>query len=155
TVVSGRDADTLASVPLSALELLPEIALTPEAPLRRRPARARHYRMAPGPSGNASSNSEVRSSKLAVAIIARWGIQTLGQLAGLPRADLHTRLGPIGVRLHQAACGEDASPFVPVDEAVRWVERVECEWPIEGLEPLSFVLARICDTLSTRLESAD
>src|SRR4029079_15898035 len=108
TVVSGRDADMLASVPLSALELLPDISLTPEAPLRRRTARARHYRMAPGPKRNETSNVKLQTSKLAVAIIERWGIHTLGQLAGLPRADLHTRLGPIGIRLHQAACGEDA-----------------------------------------------
>jgi protein ImuB len=98
---------------------------------------------------------EVRNLKFHIAIIERWGVHTLGELARLPRADLHARLGPVGVRLHQAACGEDATPLVPAGEAVRWIERVECDWPIEGLEPLSFVLARICETLSGRLERAD
>jgi len=34
-------------------------------------------------------------------------------------------------------------------------ELVELEWPIEGFEPLSFVLARLLEPLSTRLELAD
>ena len=88
-------------------------------------------------------------------VLYRWGLQTLGDLARLPRADVHARLGTIGVRLHQAACGEDASPFHPVDETKPIVERLELEWPIEGLEPLSFVLARLCEGLETRLERAD
>jgi protein ImuB len=92
---------------------------------------------------------------LAIATLERWGLHTLGDLARLPRADLHARLGPVGVRLHQAACGEDAAPLVPAGDAVRWMERIECDWPIEGLEPLSFVLARLCETLSVRLERAD
>src|SRR5581483_9187052 len=40
-------------------------------------------------------------------------------------------------------------------DARRFVERLELEWPIEGLEPLSFVLARLCDGLSAALEQAD
>jgi hypothetical protein len=60
-----------------------------------------------------------------------------------------------GVRLHQAASGRDAVPLVPADEPARFLERLELEWPIEGLEPLSFVLARLCDALSDSLERAD
>jgi protein ImuB len=91
----------------------------------------------------------------ALAIFARWGLRTLGDLAGLRRADLHARLGPLGVRLHQAASGEDTSPLVPLEEPRRFVNRLDLEWPIEGLEPLSFVLARQCDALSSALERAD
>ena len=32
---------------------------------------------------------------------------------------------------------------------------MELEWPIDGLEPLSFVLARLLEPLSTALEQAD
>jgi protein ImuB len=91
----------------------------------------------------------------ALAIFERWGLRTMGDVARLPRADLLTRLGPIGVRLHQAARGEDLTPLVPTDEIPRFCERLELEWPIEGLEPLSFVLGRLCDALSLRLERAD
>ena len=90
-----------------------------------------------------------------LAILARWGLRTLGDLARLPRADVHARLGPIGVAWHQAACGEPIASFVPAGEPVRFVERLELEYAIEGLEPLSFVLARLCESLSASLERAD
>jgi protein ImuB len=59
------------------------------------------------------------------------------------------------VRMHQAALGEDRQPIVPGDLPRRFIERLELEWPIEGLEPLSFVLARMCESLSKQLERAD
>jgi protein ImuB len=90
-----------------------------------------------------------------LAIFERWGLRTLGDLAALPRADIQARLGPVGVRLHQAASGEDDGPFVPMDDAPVFIGRQELEWPIEGLEPLSFVLARVCDRLSMTLIRAD
>ena len=129
-----------------------------------RVARARNYRIAPGP---AADDALMRSSlrplafglrpdlEDALAIFERWGLRTLGDLARLRRADLHARLGPLGVRLHQAAMGEDASPLVPMEEPRPFVSRLELEWPIDGLEPLSFVLARQCDSLASVLERAD
>jgi len=46
-------------------------------------------------------------------------------------------------------------PLVPagVDEAFE--ESLDLEWPIDGLEPLSFVLARLFDPLCERLEHGD
>ena len=85
----------------------------------------------------------------------RWGLHTLGDLARLSEADVRTRLGDVGARLHQAARGLDAAPLVPLAEPVRFYERVELEWPIEGLKPLSFVLSRLCESLSDALERAD
>ena len=85
----------------------------------------------------------------------RWGLQTLADVAKLPRADVHARLGDEGVRLHMASRGEDASPLVPAGAAAEFLERIVLEWPIEGLEPLAFVLARLCDALSVSLERAD
>ena len=85
----------------------------------------------------------------------RWGLRTLAQVAKLPRKDVHARLGEEGVLLHKAACGEDASPLVPAGAAVEFLERIVLEWPIEGLEPLTFVLSRLCDALSVSLERAD
>jgi protein ImuB len=90
-----------------------------------------------------------------LATLERWGIRTCGALAALARADIHARMGPVGVRLHQAASGEDIAPLVPAPEPEVFADRVELEWPIEGLEPLTFVLARQCERLSARLEQAD
>jgi protein ImuB len=44
---------------------------------------------------------------------------------------------------------------VPIEDPPRFVNRLNLEWPIEGLEPLSFVLARQCESLSSALERAD
>ena len=128
----------------------------------QRITRARNYRLAPGPTVD-STGSSLRPLAFglrpdlqdALAIFERWGLRTLGDLARLRRADLHARLGPLGVRLHQAAMGEDASPLVPMEEPRPFVSRLELEWPIDGLEPLSFVLARQCDSLGSVLERAD
>jgi protein ImuB len=59
------------------------------------------------------------------------------------------------MRWHQAACGEELAPLVPSPEPPRFAERLELEWPIDNLEALSFVLARLCDSLSVSLERAD
>jgi protein ImuB len=187
-VPPGEDASALASLPLGWLG-----ALTAKAEGRdqapgprpkaldgksgnsggtRRIARARNYRIAPGPemdpdpnlesnAGSSGSPPGPRAFSLgpdlqgALAIFERWGLRTLGDLAQLRRADLHARLGPLGVRLHQAALGEDTAPLVPIEDPQRFVNRLNLEWPIEGLEPLSFVLARQCESLSSALERAD
>jgi len=91
----------------------------------------------------------------ALATLERWGLATLGDLARLPRAHVMSRLGLMGERLHQAAWGEDVLPLAAVSEPPRFLERVELEWPVDGLEPLSFVLARVCEALSASLERAD
>ena len=181
-VAPGDEAAALSALPLGALTTLPEFTIVPRAPVpvrriptgRRRPARAGHYRLAPGPAPDPQafrvdlptpvterqspiSVRQVPSAEYftTLGIFERWGLRTLGDLARLPRADVRTRLGVPGVRLHEAACGEDSAPLVPVAESVPFVERLVLEWPIEGLEPLSFVLSRLCDALSARLERAD
>jgi protein ImuB len=85
----------------------------------------------------------------------RWGIKTLGALAALPAADLLSRLGRRGQSLHRLARGVDLHPFVPDRETPRFFERLELDWPIDSLEPLSFILARLLDPLSLALERAD
>jgi len=85
----------------------------------------------------------------------RWGIRTLEALTALPAADLSSRLGRRGLALQRLARGLDPSPFVPDPATPRFVQRLELEWPIDGLEPLSFILARLLDPLSEALERAD
>jgi protein ImuB len=87
--------------------------------------------------------------------LERWGIATVADLAALPAADLSSRLGRRGVALRRLAHGHDPRPFVPDADVPRFIERLELEWPIEALEPLSFVFARLLDSLSAALERAD
>lgn len=132
-VPPGDEARKLERLPLSVLLSLPEASTT---------------------TGRRAALQGCHISD-ALATLDRWGLVTLGDLARLPRAEILTRLGPVGLRLHQAACGEDATPLVPEGEAPRFVARIELEWPVEELEPLSFVLARLCDGLSESLARAD
>jgi protein ImuB len=88
-------------------------------------------------------------------IFAAWGIATLGDLAALPPGELSSRLGRRGVALHRLARGLDPSPFVPDAATPRYIGRLELEWPIDALEPLSFVFARLLDPLAVALERAD
>ena len=46
-------------------------------------------------------------------------------------------------------------PFVPMDETPVFADRLELEWPVEGFEPLAFVLGRLCERLSLALQRAD
>ena len=85
----------------------------------------------------------------------RWGVTTMGELAALPAGDLSARMGQDGVLLQQLAQGRDLGPLVPDPDVPRFIGRMELEWPIDTLEPLSFVLARLLEPLALSLERAD
>lgn len=87
--------------------------------------------------------------------LRRWGIRTLGELVALPAPDVAARLGQAGVAWQRAARGEDPRPLVPDVPEERFEEALDLEWPIEGLEPLSFVLGRLLEPLSAHLERRD
>ena len=69
--------------------------------------------------------------------------------------EIHERLGERGALWQSLARGVDARPMVPWVDEVPFEAALELEWPIEGLEPLSFVLARLLEPLAERLERAD
>jgi len=87
--------------------------------------------------------------------LRRWGLRTLGELAALPPAALSERLGQDGVRWQRLARGEDAGPLVPDLPEKRYEASLDLEWPVEGLEPLSFVFARLFETLCAELVRDD
>ena len=63
--------------------------------------------------------------------------------------------GGRGLVWQAIARGEDTRPLVPTLPEERFESSIDLEWPIEGLEPLSFVLTRLLEPLSTRLERRD
>lgn len=95
------------------------------------------------------------SANSAISRFKRWGLRTLGELAALPPAGLVARLGRPAAIWQAIARGEDVRPLVPAVADERFDASLELEWPIEGLEPLSFVLTRLLEPLSTRLERRD
>ena len=88
-------------------------------------------------------------------VFRQWGIRTLGELAALPADDLAARLGQHGVMWQRLARGEDPQPLVPSLPEERFSQSLDLEWPIEELEPLSFVLGRLMEPLSLHLERRD
>jgi protein ImuB len=88
-------------------------------------------------------------------ILSKWGIRSLGALVELSGPGIYERLGERGALWQSLARGVDARPMVPWVDDVPFEAALELEWPIEGLEPLSFVLARLLEPLADRLERAD
>jgi nucleotidyltransferase/DNA polymerase involved in DNA repair len=135
----GRETVILASLPLTVLKALAQ---------------------AQGIVTGARRGTQVRGAALAIPAFAllstvrRWGISTLGDLAHLPSAELFERLGVGGLTLQRFARGEDEGPLVPAPVEERFEASLVLEWPVEGLEPLSFVLSRVFDQLCARLERA-
>jgi protein ImuB len=101
------------------------------------------------------STLNAETSALSVERFSRWGLRTLGELAALPAADLVSRLGRPARAWQAIARGEDIRPLVPMLEEERFEASLDLEWPIADLEPLSFVLTRLLEPLSTRLERRD
>jgi protein ImuB len=88
------------------------------------------------------------------ATLARWGVQTLGELAALPRAGLGERLGRPGLRVHDLALGHDPDPFTPYVPPPFWEEAQDLDWELEDLAMLEAVLDRMLERLTARLGAA-
>ncbi len=83
--------------------------------------------------------------------LLRLGVLTLGDLAGLPRTTLASRLSGEVARALELALGKDPTPLVPYrpPELVR--EEVRFEYGVDGSEPLLFALRGVTARLAARL----
>ena len=132
-IAKGEEATALASLPLALLETLGKYEV-----------RSTKY-----------DEDSLRTSDFVLRTSKKWGLRTLGELAALPAADLVSRLGRPARAWQAIARGEDIRPLVPMIEEERFEASLDLEWPIADLEPLSFVLTRLLEPLSTRLERRD
>ncbi|WP_246153307.1 DNA polymerase Y family protein [Terriglobus albidus] len=82
--------------------------------------------------------------------LSRWGIRTLGMLAGLPQTDLIARLGQDGKRLQQMATGTLPHLFQPIDIPFVLEETAELDYPLDNLESLLFGVAIMLEQLIVR-----
>jgi protein ImuB len=81
----------------------------------------------------------------------RWGIRRFQDLAALPPLGIAERLGLEGLRLRELARGEAGRKLLPLADPLRFEDRIELDYPVELLEPLAFVLARLINALATSL----
>ncbi len=88
----------------------------------------------------------------AAAILDRWGLTSIGDLARLPESEVASRLGEIGRDLHVAARGIDPRPLIPRALPPEFREGMELEWPLVALEPFLFIANAALDRLSARME---
>jgi protein ImuB len=86
--------------------------------------------------------------------LARWGLASIGELARLPPAEVASRLGEEGRRLHAVARGLDPRPLRPRQPPPDFREGMELEWPLVTLEPFLFLARAALDRLCRRLEAA-
>ena len=87
------------------------------------------------------------------ATVQRWGIRSFGALAKLPAKELASRLGRQSTHLHRLARGCAVRPLIPRKESLQFVETLELDDALVTLEPLTFILNRLCDVLFLRLRS--
>jgi hypothetical protein len=160
-VMPGKEAIALAPLSVNVLDVFEKMssASAPEPPAELRRDRADEPTGAgwhhPRTTHQASRGRKRAPENRLLEILTKWGIRTLGALTALSGPEIHERLGDRGAYWQSLARGVDARPMVPWVDEIPFETALELEWPIEGLEPLSFVLARLLEPLAERLERAD
>lgn len=101
--------------------------------------------LAPHSSGLLTPDPDVRAR------LTRFGLRQIGAVAELARSALVARFGDEGARIHARARGEELEPFQPRRTSERLALSLPIEPPVEGLEPLRFVLHRLADALTQQL----
>ncbi|HEX4336239.1 MAG TPA: DNA polymerase Y family protein [Polyangiaceae bacterium] len=84
--------------------------------------------------------------------LLQLGVVTVGDLAKLPRAATASRLGEDAGKVLDLAEGKDISPLVAY--VPKAIPREESTWddPVDGMEPLLFVMRGLVSRLGARLE---
>src|SRR6266699_6338264 len=104
-----------------------------------------------------SSQSAVKDRQAEVqqifAILHKWGIHTLGQLAVLDKEQIAARVGSEAVRMWERAKGQSNRPLTLVRPPEAFEESFEFEHEIETAEPLLFMLRRFLEQLTLRLSA--
>jgi len=106
-------------------------------------------------SDSSNSAAKTRQSEIRqiLAILHKWGIHTIGQLAALNKQQLGARLGPEAVRMWEHANGRSNRVLKLIRPSESFEESFEFENEIETAEPLLFMLRRFLEQLAIRLSA--
>src|SRR5438128_2670028 len=102
------------------------------------------------PNSTAAQDRQAQVQQI-LAVLHKWGIHALGQLAALNKEDLRARLGPEAVRLWERANGTATRLLKFVLPPESFDESFEFDHEIETAEPLLFMLRRFLEQLALRL----
>ena len=102
--------------------------------------------LAPLPLYRLSPESEVAET------LTRWGINSIGDFAKLPSAEVASRLGSLGQQLHATARGLDPNPLIARKPPQVFREGMTLEWPIVNLEAFLFIARTALERLIGRLD---
>jgi len=104
-------------------------------------------------SDSSNSAAKTRQSEIRqiLAILHKWGIHTVGQLAALDKQQLGARLGPEAIRMWWQANGPSSIVLKLIRPPETFEESFEFENEIETAEPLLFMLRRFLEQLAVRL----
>lgn len=84
--------------------------------------------------------------------LVRLGVHTIGDLRAIPRQAAAARLGEHAPEVLDLAHGRDRAPLVAHEPARNLTEQTTWDDPLDGHEPLLFVLRGLVARLSARLE---
>lgn len=86
-------------------------------------------------------------------ILSRWGIRTVGEFLAPGKDRIAERLGSGVLELFRRVSSDSIRPLKLVSPAEVFCEQVEFEKEVETAAPLLFVLRRLVEQLSRRLEA--
>src|SRR2546421_1636977 len=104
-------------------------------------------------SDSSNSAAKTRQSEIRqiLAILHKWGIHTIGQLAALDKQQLGARLGPEAIRMWKRANGQSSRVIKLIRPPESFEESFEFENEIETAELILFMLRRFLEQLAIRL----
>ena len=82
-----------------------------------------------------------------------WGVHTFRDFAELPVAGVSERLGQDGLKLQLLAAGKTVRHLKIKSPSPEFTNSIELEYPIEELEPLSFIFARLLNQICASLDA--
>lgn len=148
----------VAATPLLALYAARQLSLFPAIPGRNPSDDSRRGKvllveniagfLAPLPLSTADPSAELS------AVLANWGIRTLGGFTALPRDEIVHRFGAEGLALWQRAAGGAARPLHTMAPPKKFWAEMEFEQELETLEPLLFIVRRFLERLTLELQGA-
>ncbi|MGZ4816891.1 MAG: DNA polymerase Y family protein, partial [Terriglobales bacterium] len=129
-IAPGKEAERLGPLPLDVL-------------------RAPQY----GRAANKGDRQSITKELEMLDTLERWGVRTFRALTALPEIAVVERLGQPGLRWRHFALGTARRELVISEAPLEFEEVCELEYPVDLLEPLAFLLARMLDQLCARLQS--